>query len=224
MKSLSLRFTKKEMLLWISSMLIVGCANAAAPEFDLLILTAALVGVSSLILAAKGNVMAQILMIVFSILYGVISYRFRYWGEMITYLGMTLPMAVWSAVVWFRNPSEDAGVVKIGTMNKCKWIILSVLAIAVTGLFYCILAYFDTPNIMISTLSITTSFYAASLTILRSSYFAVFYAMNDLVLIVLWILAAIEDPVYFPVIINFSIFFVNDIYGFVSWRRRERKN
>ena len=69
------------MLLWISSMLIVGCANAAAPEFDLLILTAALVGVSSLILAAKGNVLAQILMIVFSILYGVISYLFRYWGD-----------------------------------------------------------------------------------------------------------------------------------------------
>ena len=37
-------------------------------------------------------------MIVFSILYGVISFRFRYWGEVLTYLGMTLPVSVWSAM------------------------------------------------------------------------------------------------------------------------------
>ena len=56
-----------------------------------------------LIFAAKGNVWAQILMVVFSILYGIISWRFRYWGEMITYLGMCLPMAVWSTITWLKN-------------------------------------------------------------------------------------------------------------------------
>ena len=43
-------------------------------------LRAALVGVTSLLSAAKGNVWAQVLMSVFSILYGIISFRFRYWG------------------------------------------------------------------------------------------------------------------------------------------------
>lgn len=216
-----INFTKKEWLLWVLSIIIVLGSNLLSPEFSILILMAALVGVTSLVFAAKGNVWAQILMIVFSILYGVISFRFRYWGEMITYLGMTLPMAVWSAIVWFRNPSEKAGEVKISFMTRKKWILLLTLSVFVTLLFMVLLKYFDTPNLFFSTLSITTSFLAASLTILRSSYFALFYAANDLVLIVLWIMATLENPIYFPVIINFVIFFINDVYGFVSWKRRE---
>ena len=89
------------------SLTIVLISNLACPSPDPLTLAAALIGVTSLVFAAKGNVWAQILMIIFSILYGIISFRFRYWGEMITYLGMTLPMAVWSTVTWIKNPSAE---------------------------------------------------------------------------------------------------------------------
>lgn len=215
-------FTKKDWLLWMGSLFIVAISNLLSPEFDLLIMSAALVGATSLIFAAKGNGWAQILIVIFSILYGIISYRFRYWGEMVTYLGMTMPMGVWSAIVWFKNPSEGAeNEVAISQMNRKKWIWLLLLTVVVTLLFYEILLFFHTPNILFSTISITTSFLAASLTIFRSSYYAVFYAANDVVLIVLWILATIENPVYFPVIINFMIFFINDMYGFFNWRKRE---
>ncbi len=90
------QLSRREKALWFGSLLIVLISNLLTESFDLLTLIAALVGVTSLIFAAKGNVWAQILMILFSILYGIISYRFRYWGEMITYLGMTMPMAIWS--------------------------------------------------------------------------------------------------------------------------------
>ena len=103
--------TKKEWLLWLGSLFIVLVSNILAANFDPLTLVAALVGVTSLVFAAKGNVWAQVLMIVFSILYGIISFRFRYWGEMITYLGMALPMAVWSAITWLRHPAESGDAV-----------------------------------------------------------------------------------------------------------------
>lgn len=215
-------FTKKDWFLWIGSIVIVALSNWIAPKFDLLVLMAALVGVTSLILAAKGNGWAQILIVVFSILYGVISYRFHYWGEMITYLGMTLPMGVWSAMEWFRNPSkENKNQVAIGTMNVRKWFAVLGMTIVVTIGFYFVLRYFQTPNLLFGTLSIATSFCAAALTVCRSPYYAVAYAANDVVLIVLWLLATMENPVYFPVIINFVIFLVNDLYGFVSWKKRE---
>ena len=47
-------------------------------------------------------------------------------------------------------------------------------------------------------------------------------AANDLVLTVLWSLAAMKDPAYAPVVVNFAIFFLSDLYGFVSWRKWER--
>ena len=213
----------KEWWLWSISMLIVTVSNLVGGSFDVLTLAATWVGITSLIFAAKGNVWAQFLMVAFSILYGIISFRFRYWGEMITYLGMTLPMAVWSAVTWLRNPSAGSkSEVAIRKLEKKHFLFLLVLSIVVTGAFYFILRWLETPNIVFSTLSVTTSFLAASLTMLRSSYYALGYAANDLVLIVLWGLAAAKDPVYIPVIINFMIFFMNDMYCFSSWKKRER--
>lgn len=209
--------SKKEWLIWIGSLSIVFISNILFSDVDWLTLAAAMIGVTSLIFAAKGNVWAQILMIVFSILYGVISFRFRYWGEMITYLGMTFPMAVWSTITWLKNPSKENGnEVAIQKLNRKHLILLVFFGIVVTIGFYFILQVLNTPNILFSTISITTSFFAASLTMLRSSYYALGYALNDLVLIVLWISASMENSVYIPVVVNFMIFFFNDLYGFVS--------
>ena len=213
--------TKKEWLLWLGSLLIVILSNLVSGSVDVLTLIAVCVCITSLIFAAKGNVWAQILMIVFSILYGIISWRFRYWGEMITYLGMTMPMAVWSTITWIRNPSKNGNEVEIQKLNRKHIAGLSVFSVAVTVAFCCILHVLDTPNIVFSTISVTTSFLAASLTMLRSSYYALGYAMNDIVLIVLWVLASLKNPAYIPVAVNFAIFFLNDLYGFVSWKKRE---
>ena len=214
--------TKREWSIWLGSIIIVLISNLATKDFDLLTLVAALTGVTSLIFAAKGNVWGQVLMILFSILYGIISFRFRYWGEMLTYLGMTLSMAVWSTITWIKNPSENNGnEVQIQSLSKKHIVALCISGIIVTAVYYYILKSFNTPNIIFSTISIITSFIAASLTMLRSSYYAVWYAVNDVVLIILWVLASLKDPAYIPVVVNFSIFFMNDMYGFMSWKQRE---
>ena len=57
----------------------------------------------------------------------------------------------------------------------------------------------------------------------RSPYFALAYAANDVVLIVLWILAARENISYLSVIICFVMFLVNDLYGYFSWKRMEKR-
>lgn len=214
--------TPKEWCLWGVSLFIVTFSNVIGGEVDMLTLAATWVGITSLIFAAKGNVWAQILMTVFSILYGIISFRFRYWGEMMTYLGMSMPMAIWSTITWMKNPSEGSkGEVAIRRLESRHFFFLFGLSVVVTGAFYFVLRALDTPNIVFSTISVTTSFLAASLTMLRSSYYALGYAANDLVLVVLWSLAATKNPVYMPVVINFLIFFMNDMYGFVSWKKRE---
>ena len=214
--------SKREWIIWMGSLIIVFASNIITTDFDLLTLGAALIGVTSLIFAAKGNVWAQVLMVIFSILYGIISFRFHYWGEMITYLGMTMPMSVWSTITWLKNPSEENGSeVQIQILNKKHIIGLTISGIFVTGVFYYILKLLNTPNIIFSTISIITSFLAMSLTMLRSSYYAIGYAANDIVLIILWVLASLENPTYIPVVVNFSIFFINDMYGFASWKKRE---
>ncbi len=213
--------TLNEKLIWICSLLIIAVTHIFIGNYDFLTLITSCIGVTSLILAAKGNVWSQILMVVFSILYGIISAQFHYWGEMITYLGMTMPMAIFSTIIWLKNPSENGKEVKIQKLKGQHIIMLLLSSMLVTFLFYNVLAKLKTPNLVFSTISITTSYLAASLTMLRSSYYAIGYAVNDLILITLWTLATLKNQLYLSVTIIFVIFFFYDIYGFISWKQRE---
>lgn len=216
-------FTTKDWALWIASLLIVTVSNGLSQDFDVMILAASLIGVSCLLFSAKGNIWAPVTGIAFSILYAMISYRFQYWGEMITYLGMNLPMCLWSTVEWLRNPSEhNANEVAISKMTKRKWVVLGAAAVVVTVIFFYILRAFDTPNLAVSTISITTSFMAASLMMMRMSVYGLFYAANDMVLITLWVLASLVNPVYLPVAVTCMTFLVNDVYAYFSWTKREK--
>lgn len=122
---------------------------------------------------------------------------------------------------WAKNSPENGSSVATQKLTSKHIAGLIIFGILTTLIFYFILRVLNTPNIVFSTISITTSFLAVALTMLRSSYYALGYAPNDIVLIILWILASLKNPTYLPVAFNFVIFFVNDLYGFISWKKRE---
>ncbi len=219
-KSLS----KFELGLWLFSLTGVTLSSVFSPAFDPLSLIASLIGVTALIFVAKGDPLGQILTVVFSVFYGVISWTFRYYGEMITYLGMSAPMAVLAVIAWLRNPYEQGKAeVRVNRLKCPEVLLLLLLTAAVTGAFYFILEFFHTANLLPSTLSVTTSFLASYLTFRRSPFYALAYAANDIVLIVLWVLASLETPSYIPMILCFTMFFLNDTYGFVNWQRMQKR-
>ena len=224
MKKLTTYFSKGELALWGSSAGLILVSFFLFDRVNFMTLVASLIGTTSLIFNAKGNPIGQALMIVFSLLYGVISYTFSYFGEMITYLGMTGPMALFALISWLRNPyNGNHAEVTVNRLENKELALMYVLTALVTVVFYFILDYFGTANMIPSTLSVTTSFIAVYLTFRRSPYFALAYAANDVVLIVMWTMAAKEDISYLSVIICFVMFLVNDLYGFVSWKRMEKR-
>lgn len=186
LKNMSDYFTKKELLLWISSILTILISFILFKGDNTLSLIASLIGVTSLIFCAKGNPFGQFLIIIFSLLYGIISFSYAYYGEMITYLGMTAPIALFSMITWLKNPYEgNKSEVEVKHLKLKDIIPMIILTVIVTFVFYFILDYFKTANLIPSTFSVTTSFLAIYLTTKRSPFYAVAYATNDLVLIVL---------------------------------------
>lgn len=213
-------FSKSEIILWFSSVLLITASFCIFDRENYLTLPASLIGVTSLIFNAKGNPFGQLLMVIFSLLYGIISYSFSYYGEMITYLGMTMPMAVISLISWIKNPYKgNKAEVEVNSIGKKETVFMLLGATAVTVLFYFILKHFNTANIVPSTLSVTTSFIAVYLTFRRCPAFALAYAANDIILIILWILASVYDAHYISVVICFIAFLANDIYGYISWQK-----
>ncbi|MDE6435636.1 MAG: nicotinamide riboside transporter PnuC [Lachnospiraceae bacterium] len=222
-KSIRDYFTKGEIALWCISVTLIVVSFFVFDREKYLTLVASLVGVTSLIFNAKGNPFGQFLMIIFSILYGIISYTFTYYGEMITYLGMTAPMAFFALVSWLRNPyNGNRAEVKVNRLKFKELLFMILLTIIVTFVFYYILTGFHTANPIPSTLSVTTSFLAAYLTFRRSPFYAIGYAANDVVLIILWILATLSDRSYLSVVICFVMFLANDIYGFINWSKMQK--
>lgn len=221
-------FTKGEIALWCSSLTLIITSFCIFDRENILTLIASLIGVTSLIFSAKGNPLGQLLIIIFSVLYGIISFTFSYYGEMITYLGMTAPMAVVALISWLRNPyNGKKSEVKINRLKQKEILFILMLTAAVTVIFYFILKAFGTANLIPSTLSVTTSFLAVYLTFKRSIFFAAAYAANDVVLIILWVMALLYDTSYLSVVICFTVFLANDIYGFINWskmRKRQEMN
>lgn len=214
---------KREWFLWIVSLAVVAASNIMAGKADPVTLSATLIGVTALIFVARGDVWGQILTVVFSILYGITSYSFSYYGEMLTYLGMTAPIAVFSIATWLKNPYEKGkNEVRISRLDGKRKAIMLLSCTVVTAASYFLLKALETPNLFISTVSVVTSFLASFLMMYRNSWYAVAYAANDVVLIILWVLASMEDRAYIPMIACFGMFLANDLYGFVSWKKREK--
>lgn len=223
-KTLLNYFTREELLLWSASTVLIIVPFYTLNRENYLTLAASLIGVTSLIFNAKGNPFGQFLMVIFSVLYGIISFSFSYYGEMMTYLGMTAPMAVFALISWLRHPyNGNKAEVKVNRLTKKESLFMLLLTAAVTFLFFFILAAFHTANLIPSTVSVATSFLAVYLTFKRSAFYAVAYAANDIVLIYLWSMAALSNSSYLSVVICFMIFLVNDIYGFISWSKMQKR-
>lgn len=218
-------FSNAELALWICSELAIITANLAMGNGVGISLAASMIGVTALIFNAKGNPIGPALMVVFSLMYGYISFGFAYYGEMLTYVGMSMPMAVISFITWMKNPfnGNRAEVTVNLHISRAERFFIAALTCLVTIIFYFILKHFNTANLIPSTFSVATSFCAVYLSFRRNPYFAFVYALNDIVLIILWVLASFHDVSYLSVVVCFAAFFVNDMYSFINWKRISRR-
>ena len=223
-KALLHYFTKFELILWVTSVTVILGSSLLFGAESYLSVIASLLGTTALILVAKGNPLGQLLMIVFSVLYGIISFSAAYYGEMITYLFMSAPMNAFSLISWLKNPYKgNKSQVKINHLKKRDVIVMVLITIPVTIALYFILATLGTRNLIPSTISVLTSFIAVYLTFKRSVYFSVAYAANDIILIILWLMMLPTGTSYVSVVICFVIFLFNDLYTFFNWLRMRKK-
>jgi len=217
------RLTRTERFILIGSLTAILCSFLISGQ-DLLSLAASCVGAAALIFVARGEVIGQLLTVLFSLLYALISWELRYYGEMITYVGMSAPIALLTAISWHNHPYEKGkSQVKVSRLTPRLAVVMVLSAAVVTVIFYFILRSLGNASLTVSTISVTTSFLACFLLYARCPAYALAYGANDVVLIILWIIASLSDLSNLPMVICFVIFLVNDLYGFINWTRMRRR-
>ena len=224
MKKFLKSFTLVEWLIWSISVISIIVFFFVFKNTQYLYLVGSLIGATALIFVSKGNPIGQLLTIVFSVFYGIISYSFNYFGEMITYLAMSAPISLWALISWLRNPYKgNKSEVAVNCLSRKEWCLFLIAAGGITVSFFFILKALNTANLIVSTISVLTSFIAAYLMARRSRFYAMGYGANDIILIILWSMASFENITYLPMVICFVSFFVTDTYGFINWSIMNRK-
>lgn len=221
-KDFFIRLTAFEWVLWLGSAAMITVSYLFAGEYDVLTLIASLIGVTALIFTAKGNVLGPVILIFFSLFYGYISFTQQYYGEIFTYVGMSAPVSAVSVITWLKNPYSSSEVKTSKVTAKTMTVLLIATAV-VTAIFYFILKWCGTASLIVSTISVATSFLASILTVLRSPLYAAAYALNDIVLIVLWVIASLGDASCVPMVVCFIVFLINDLYGLKNWLKMQKE-
>ncbi len=210
-------------LLGVSVVAIIGCFVFSVDK-NYLSLASSILGVVTVVFTSKGLFLAPVLSVVYSVIYTIISVSQRYYGEAIIYMLIMIPMQVITIIGWFKNKKQDSDIVEVGKVSKKEYLILGGVTVALTFAFYFLLKWLDTAELVVSTISLITSALATYLVFRRCSYYALFYVLNDIILIVLWTIAMSREGVAFlPVVVSFYVFFINDVYGFIRWKKQERE-
>ncbi|MDE7107430.1 MAG: nicotinamide riboside transporter PnuC, partial [Clostridiales bacterium] len=80
---------KFDICLWVAALAIILLTFFLTSSHDYMTLASSITGITMLMFIVKGNVVGQFLTVAFSVCYGIVSYFTKYYGEMITYLGMS---------------------------------------------------------------------------------------------------------------------------------------
>ena len=214
-------WTKFEICLLFLSLFLV-LTTAMIFKSDFLTAICSIVGIITALLLAKGKPLGQVFGLFIVLLYSIVSYKNKFYGEVIIYLVIMLPMYILGIISWLKHQNKKTNSVEIGKVSKKEWILVCLVSIACFIGIYFLLKLFNTNELFISSLSVIDSLFAIYLQIRRSKYSFYFYVVNDLVLIVLWgIPCLIGNVMLIPMLLNPIINLVNDIYGIINWHKLE---
>ena len=215
-------WTNFEKLLLFGSIIIVTITGLCFKS-DLLTITCSIVGIITVLLLAKGKNLGQVFGLLITILYSIVSFKNKYYGEVLIYALLMFPMFVIGIFSWIKHKNEKTNSVEINSIKKKEWIIIS---FAFAGIFvgiYYLLKSFNTSELFVSTISVLASLFAVYLQIRRSKYSFSFYILNDIILIFLWGIPVVRGSyMLFPMLLNPTINLINDIYGFYNWKKTEK--
>lgn len=222
MKKIMRDWTLLEKCLLFGSVVLVSVVGILFRS-DLLTTICSIVGITTALLLAKGKNLGQIFGLLIVALYSIVSFKNGFYGEVIIYLCIMLPMYIIGIISWIKHQNKDTNTVEVNKIKLKEWIIVFLVSvIAFVGIYY-LLKLFNTKELFISSLSVIDSLFAIYLGVRRSKYSFYFYVVNDLILIALWGLPVIGGSlILLPMVFNPTINLINDIYGIYNWKKLEK--
>ncbi|CAM3626110.1 nicotinamide riboside transporter PnuC [Brevibacillus invocatus] len=208
---------------WLALFTIVNIYLFFAFEDSLLGLISSLSGMLCVVLVAKGKISNYYFGIVQTATYAYISYGYSLYGEAMLNGLFYLPVQFIGLYMWSKNRTQRSmrgEDVAVKRLSKKGWMVLILIAVVGSLLYAELLHYIGGQAVRLDSAAVVLSIIAQILMLKRyAEQWALWIAVNVLS-ISLWVVTLItQGGNDLNMVVMWSAFLVNSIYGYVNWIR-----
>ncbi|MGN1033910.1 MAG: nicotinamide riboside transporter PnuC [Intestinibacter sp.] len=180
---------------------------------------AALTGIWCVILTGKGKLSSFWFGTINTILYAIVAWKARYWGEVMLNLIYYVPMNFVGMYMWSKNINEETEeVIKKRLSFKSSIIAYFCVAAGTVGYGF-ILKLIDGTLPFVDAMSTVFSIFAQILCVKRYMEQWVLWVIVDVVTVIMWIYAFINGTGDMATVLMWSVYLVNAIIMLVKWNK-----
>ena len=180
---------------------------------------AALTGIWCVILTGKGKLSSFWVGTVNTILYAVVAWQARYWGEVMLNLIYYVPMNFVGLYMWSKNMNNQTEEVVKERMSVKGSVIAYVCVIVGTLGYGVILELMNGTLPFIDSMSTVFSVFAQFLCVKRYMEQWVLWIIVDVVTVIMWVYAFINGTGDMATVLMWSIYLINAIIMFAKWKK-----
>ena len=185
---------------------------------------AALTGIWCVILTGKGKLSSFWVGTINTLLYAIVAWKARYWGEVMLNLIYYVPMNFVGIYMWSKNMDQQTDeVLKKRLSMKSGIVAYSCVAIGTVGYGF-ILKFMNGTLPFIDSMSTVFSVFAQFLCVKRCMEQWVLWIIVDVVTVIMWTYAFINGTGDMATVLMWSIYLINAIIMLVKWTKETNKN
>lgn len=201
---------------FIISIIIIAISSIAQRSSTIIFL-ASIFGVMYVLLIAKEKPIAFIFGIINVSIYGYILFTEKIYGGAIYNILYSLPMLILGYIKWKKvNKEKNSGVKQISKKNR---IILTIIFSFLIIIYSIILGKTGGNNYILD--SITSVLGFLGIYLMSNKYIEQWFTwiIANVTNLILWIILSINNLNNIPMIMMWTIYLINSIYGYVSWKK-----
>lgn len=213
---------KKWEVLWlfIASAIITGLSIYWGD--NLMGIVSATTGVICVICTGKGKLSAYVFGAINTLLYAIIAYKARYYGEVMLNAFYYFPLQFYGFYVWSKHMNQDTKEVKKIRMGSKSRIIMLAAVGAATLLYGLLLKILGGSLPYIDALSTVVSVVAMIISIKMYAEQWLLWIIVDVVTIVMWAFSFIQGQDNIATLLMWVVYLVNAFIMMRKWNREAR--
>lgn len=188
-------------------------------------LTASLTGMLCVVLTAKGKISSFYWGLINIFTYSYVAYQSAYYGDVMLNMLYFLPMTFFGIYFWGKN-SREKKKSKIVLVRSLSWKNKFLIFVGSLILVYLLGLFLKSISGTLPFVDSTTTIFSIIATILLTKRYSdqwFYWIMVDIWSIVMWTYIFLRDGNQISMLVMWSAFLVNAVYGYYNWIKLERE-